>query len=119
MDLTPCAVVLARSRTSSAPFSVGLIEAKEMISMLFDMNTHFWFQGHSKRHAIRTVRPGTGDQLEPNSIRSEHTLSCGPERDALPHLQILCRVARASDAGDRGGGSAPPIKSLALRDFWS
>src|SRR5215831_12301492 len=95
MDLTPCAVVLARSRTSSAPFSVGLIETKDvqvsiivpdldvavvrsvplikrfenvdlmlvemkfqghglstMISMLFDMNTHFWFRGHSKRHAI-------------------------------------------------------------------
>src|SRR6516165_3338587 len=109
MDLTPCAVVLARSRTSSAPFSVGLIEAKEMISMLFDMNTHFWFQGHSKRHAISTVRPGTGDQLEPNSIRSEHTLSYGLERRRArcvqpPYLQILCRVARASDAGDRGGG---------------
>src|SRR5262252_9094716 len=114
MDLTPCAVVLARSRTSSAPIqrgahrsevctgllvpdldvavvrSVPLIERFEnvdlmlvemkfqghghsaMISMLFDMNTHFWFQGHSKRHAIRTVRPGTGDKLEPNSIRSEH-----------------------------------------------
>jgi hypothetical protein len=120
MDLTPCAVVLARSRTSSAPFSVGLIETKDvqvsiivpdldvavvrsvplikrfenvdlmlvemkfqghghsaMISILFDMNTHFWFQSHSKRHAISTVRPGTGDQLEPNSIRSEHTHDAG------------------------------------------
>jgi hypothetical protein len=54
-----------------------------MISMLFDMNTHFWFKGHSKRHAISTVRPGTGDQLKPNAIRSEHTLSYGPE-DAEP-----------------------------------
>jgi len=36
---------------------VWLIEASAMISMLFDMNTHFWFQGHSKRHAISTVRP--------------------------------------------------------------
>ena len=51
-----------------------------MISMLFDMNTHFWFKGHSKRHAISTVRPGTGDQLKPNAIRSEHTLSYGPKR---------------------------------------
>ena len=85
MDLTPCAVVLARSRTSyQPPFGVGFIEAKDvqasvmapdldvavvrsvplierfenvdlmpvemkfqghghsaMISMLFDMNTHF------------------------------------------------------------------------------
>src|SRR5262249_52442449 len=41
--------------------------------------------------------PSTGDQLEPNSIRSEHTLSYGPERRRAkcvqpPHLQILCRV---------------------------
>ena len=93
-----------------------------MISMLFDMNTHFWFQGHSKRHAISTVRPGTGDQLEPNSIRSEHTLSYGPERRRArcvqpPHLQILCRVARASDAGDRGGGLAPGPSGFLVLDI--
>jgi hypothetical protein len=28
-----------------------------MVSMLFDMNPHFWFQDHSKRHATSMVRP--------------------------------------------------------------
>ena len=49
--------------------------------------------------------------------------SGGPERRRArcvqpPYLQILCRLARASDAGDRGRVLAPPIKSLGLREFW-
>src|SRR6516164_540672 len=122
MDLTPCAVVLARSRTSSAP-----IQRVAHRSFRDDQ--------HAVRHEYAFLVPGsfettchqygqarTGDQLEPNSTGRSIPSVMGrkdAEPDALPHLQILCRVARASDAGDRGGGLAPQFKSWALWVFWS
>ena len=45
-----------------------------MVSMLFDMNTHFGSRGHSKRHAT-SWSPGAVEQPELNSIRLEHSLN--------------------------------------------
>src|SRR5262249_52442448 len=89
-----------------------------MISMLFDMNTHFWFRGHSKRHAInwRSTRAefyqvGAYPQLWAGKTPSQMRTTAASSD--------FVQGGRASDADDRGGGLAPPIKSLGLRDFWS
>jgi hypothetical protein len=45
-----------------------------MVSILFDMNTHFGSRAIRKRHAT-SRSTGPVDQLEPNSIRLEHSLN--------------------------------------------
>jgi hypothetical protein len=51
--------------------------------------------------------PGEGSRDPPDLPLECHTVGRGSRlQDEPPHLQILCSVARASDASDRGGALA-------------